>query len=116
MLSLFDINVRDTISDNALSDIFYSVMSGEATYMPSKGVLTDIISSGNLNLIQNAQLRQQLASFESGLDFLKLQETSTHSLKDKMGSQLNKNGSIRKILIDRGLNFKHKSISDTIRQ
>ena len=114
MLSLFDINVRDTISDNAISDIFYSVISGEATYMPSKGVLTDIISSGNLNLIQNAQLRQHLASFESGLDFLKLQETSTHSLKDKMRSQINKNGSIRKILIDRGLNFEHKSISDTM--
>jgi hypothetical protein len=114
MLALFDTSVRDTISGKAISDIFYSVMSGEATYNPSKGVLTDIISSGNLNLIQNTQLRQNLASFESSLDFLKLQETSTHSLKDKMRSQINKNGSIRKILKDRGLNFEHKSISDTM--
>jgi hypothetical protein len=114
MLSLFDTKVLDTISDQAISDIFYAIMSGEATFMPSKGVLTDIISSGNLNLIKNAQLRQDLASFESRLDFLKLQETATHAIKDIIRRELAKKGSIRKLLIDRGQNFEHKSISDTM--
>jgi hypothetical protein len=114
MLTLFDIYILDNVNDSTISSIFYSVMSGEATFMPSNGVLTDIISSGNLNLIQNAQLRQHLASFESELDFLKLQETSTHSLKDKMRSQINKYGSVRKILLDRGQNFENNSISDTM--
>ena len=114
MLALFDNNVRDTISNKAISDIIYSVFGGEATYMPSIGVLTDIVSSGNLNLIQNEQLRQSLASFESKLDFIKLQENATHSMKDEMQSQFNKKGSVRKVLTDRGFNFEHKSISDKL--
>ena len=114
MLTLFDNNVRDTISDKAISNIMYSVFSGEAVYNPSNGVLTDIISSGNLNLIQNKKLRQRLASFESKLEFLKLVENAVKSMKSELKSQLNKNGSIRKVLIDRGLNFDHKSISDSV--
>ena len=112
MLALFDNNVRDTISSKAISDIIYSVFGGEATYMPSKGVLTDIVSSGNLNLIQNEQLRQNIASFESKLDFIKLQENATHSIKDDMQSQFGRIGSVRKVLTDRGFNFDNKSISD----
>src|SRR5680860_868246 len=114
MLALFDNNVRDTISDKAISDLMYSIFGGEATYQPSKGVITDIISSGNLNLIKNEHLRQRLASIESTLDFLKLQENGTNTIKDKMSDLLNKNGSIRKVLIQRGINFEHSSISDTV--
>lgn len=114
MLSLFDTNVRDTISDKAISDILYSVFSGEATYQPSKGVLTDIISSGNLNLIRNEELRQRLASFESRLDFLQIMESVIKDLKIKLKNQLNKNGSVRKLLNDRGRSFEHRSISDSM--
>jgi len=114
MLTLFDANVLDTISDKAISDILYSVFSGDATYQPSKGVSTDIISSGNLNVIKNKKLRQRLASFESKLDFLKLMRNSITDLKSKLKNQLNKNGSIRKLLIDRGREFENNSISDSM--
>ncbi|MBC3847909.1 hypothetical protein H8K90_16050 [Winogradskyella echinorum] len=113
MLTLFDANVLDTTSDKAISDILYSVFSGDATFQPSKGVLTDVISSGNLNVIKNKKLRQRLASFESKLDFLKLMRTAIKDLKNKLKNQLNNNGSIRKLLIDRGRNFENKSISDS---
>jgi hypothetical protein len=114
MLTLFDNTVRDTISDKAMSNIFYSVFDGEAIYNPANGVLTDIISSGNLNLIQNKKLRQRLASFESKLEFLKIVENAISSMKSELKNQLYKNGSIRKVLIDKGLNFEHKSISDSV--
>ncbi|PIB26241.1 hypothetical protein BFP75_08355 [Maribacter sp. 4G9] len=112
MLSLFDTNIRDTISEKIVSEIIYSVFKGDATYTPSKGVLTDIISSGNLNLIQNEGLRQKIASFESTLDYLKIQENYTLATKDIMLKQLNKNGSVRRVLANRGLNFEYESISD----
>jgi hypothetical protein len=112
MLTLFDANVLDTISDKAISGMLYSVFSGDATYQPSKGVLTDIISSGNLNVIKNKKLRQRLASFKSKLDFLKLMRNTISALKNKLKNQLNKNGSVRKLLIDRGRDFEYKSISD----
>ena len=112
MLTLFDDKVRDTISEKETSDIIYSVFKGVPTYIPSKGVLTDIISSGNLNLIQNEKLRQKIASFESTLDFLKIQEVSTHEMQKELQKQLNENGSVRKVLINKGFNFEHQSISD----
>ena len=91
MLTLFDNHIRDTISDRAISNIIYSIFSGEAIYNPSNGVLTDIISSGNLNLIQNEKLRQHLASFESKLDCLKMVENSVNSIKIELKNQLKKN-------------------------
>jgi hypothetical protein len=114
MLTLFDSNVRDTISDKGISDIMYSIFGSSVSYQPSKGVLTDIISSGNLNLIQNEQLRQHLASFESTLDIFELQENGINSAKEEMIRLLNINGNIRKLLLDRGINFEHQSISDTV--
>ena len=114
MLTLFDSNVRDTISDKGISDIMYSIFGNSVSYQPSKGVLTDIISSGNLNLIQNEQLRQHLASFESTLEIFELQENGINSAKEEMIRLLNINGNIRKLLLDRGIKFEHQSISDTL--
>jgi hypothetical protein len=114
MLTLFDSNVRDTISDKGISDIMYSIFGSSVSYQPSKGVLTDIISSGNLNLIQNEQLRQHIASFESTLDIFEVQENGINSAKEEMIRLLNINGNIRKLLLDRGINFEHQSISDTV--
>ena len=114
MLTLFDNSVLDTINDKAISNLMHSVIASEATYQPSKGVLTDIVSSGNLNLIVNEQLRQNLASFESKLDFMQIQENITRSVKKELKILFNKNGSIRIILKNRGVNFEHKSISDAI--
>ena len=114
MLTLFDNNVRDTINGNEISNMIHSVVATEATYQPSKGVLTDIISSGNLNLIKNKQLRQYLASFESKLDFMQTQESITLSIKEAIKNILIKNGSIRMVLKSQGVNFMHQSISDTI--
>jgi len=114
MLTLFDNNVLDTISDKEISDIMYSIFGNTVSYRPSKGVLTDIISSGNLNLIQNEQLRQHLASFDSTSDIFEFQENGINSAKEEMIRLLNINGSIRKLLVHRGLNFEHQSISDAV--
>jgi hypothetical protein len=114
MLTLFDDNVRDTISEKETSNIIHSVFKGVTTYIPSKGVLTDIISSGNLNLIQDEKLRQKIASFESTLDFLKVQEVSVLEIHRELQKQLNENGSVRKVLINKGFNFEHQSISDSV--
>ncbi len=114
MLTLFDNKILDTITDNEISNMIHSVVATEATYQPSKGVLTDIISSGNLNLIKNKQLRQYLASFESKLDFMQKQESNTLSTKKAIKGVLIKNGSIRMVIKSKGVNFEHQSISDTI--
>ena len=65
LLTLFDRNVLDTVSNQRISQMFKPIFSSSLSYLPSTGVLTDIISSGKLNIILNKSLRQNLASFES---------------------------------------------------
>ena len=114
MLTFFDTDVRDTISEGAISEAIYSVFSGSPIYKPSMGVVTDIISSGNLNVIQNETLRQKIASFESNLDFLKSQESAIGERHDIMQTHLNKTGSVRKVLLYKGMKLEHQSISDKL--
>jgi hypothetical protein len=45
---------------------------------------------------------------------MKTQENGTRATKKDMQDLLHKNGSIRKVLISKGANFEHQSISDTI--
>ncbi len=41
-------------------------------------------------------------------------ENAIQALKSKLKNQLNKNGSIRKLLKDKGRNFEYESISDSM--
>ena len=114
LLSLFDKSILDTIGKKEMSNIIHSVMAREITYVPSIGVVTDIISSGNLNLIRNKTLRQRLASFESSLTELKRQEGYTLMVKGKFSELLFKNGSIRNILLQKDIKFTNGSISESV--
>ncbi|WKK67030.1 DUF6090 family protein [Lutimonas zeaxanthinifaciens] len=74
LIEVFQNNVIDTISERTLVNYLYQTLSNEVNYSPSKGVLTEIISSGNLRLIKNQKLKQKLASFESAIDRISHQE------------------------------------------
>ena len=74
LIGLFQKNVIDTISEKVVVNYFFETFSNEVNYTPSTGVLTEIISSGNLKLIQNQELKQKLASFESSLEQISHQE------------------------------------------
>ena len=113
LLNLFDNEVLDTVSNKYLNETFRSVFGSQMQFKPSTGVLNDIISSGNLNLIANQKLRQRLASFESSLEFLKLQENNTLTIKKNMKSIIYKEGSVRK-LAGELLNLQPNSISENI--
>lgn len=74
LVEVFQQNVIDTISERTVVNYFFETFSSEVNYTPSTGVLTEIISSGNLKLIQNQKLKQKLASFESSLEQISHQE------------------------------------------
>ena len=54
LIGLFKKNVLDTISEGAVVNYFFETFSNEIHYTPSLGVLKEIISSGNLKLIQKS--------------------------------------------------------------
>jgi len=72
LLSFFDSKVFDTLSQKSISLNMSKVTAEEIYYNPSTGVLTEIISSGNLKLFKNQELKQKLASFGNTLEFLNI--------------------------------------------
>ncbi|MCJ7468319.1 MAG: DUF6090 family protein [Maribacter sp.] len=114
LLPLFDQNVIDTISNKELSKRVFNVLGSSVSYKPSTGVLTDIISSGNLNIILNKKLRNQLASFNSSLESVKTHENDVKSMLYSLHEIFYKNGSMRNLMIANDFNFEHHSISETV--
>lgn len=74
LIQVFQQEVIDTISETTVVNYFFEAFSTEVNYAPNIGVLTEIISSGNLRLIQNQELKHKLTSFESYLNEIKHQE------------------------------------------
>ncbi|MGB5420145.1 DUF6090 family protein [Algibacter sp.] len=115
LLTLFDRNVLDTVSNQAISQMFLPILGSALGYLPAKGVLSDIISSGKLNIIENKSLRQHLASFESSLDLLDIQLNGADFADEKLRTFVYKEGSVRNIVKDIGfMDFEHKSISEKV--
>ncbi|MBN3521034.1 hypothetical protein JYB62_13575 [Algoriphagus lutimaris] len=114
LLTLFDISVLDSVSNKSISFMLDPIFGSDLSYKPSLGVVSDMISSGKLNIILNKNLRQKLASFESSLDYLKIQEEEANNIKQSLKSLLFKELSIRNIQKDIGRQFENQSISDSI--
>ncbi|MBM1107063.1 hypothetical protein JQC67_13000 [Aurantibacter crassamenti] len=115
LLTLFDKNVLDTVNSQLISQKFAPIVGSEISYVPATGVLNDIISSGKLNIILNKSLRQNLASFDSSLDFLNNQINGAEFTDKKLRTILYEKGSIRKFVLDIGfMDFEHESISEKL--
>ena len=114
LLTLFDIYVLDSVSRKSISLMIHPIFGSDLSYKPSLGVISDLISSGKLNIILNKNLRQKLASFESSLDYLKIQEEEAYNTKQSLKSLLFKEISILTIQKDLGRNFENHSISENV--
>jgi hypothetical protein len=115
LLDLFDKNVLDTVSNQIISRKFAPIFGSSVGYTPATGVLEDIISSGKLNIILNKSLRQNLASFNSSLDYLNIQFNAMDFTEEKLRTIFYKKGSVRKLVIDiQFMDFNHESISEKI--
>ena len=111
LLSLFNKEALNAAGKKRVYDMLYNLFSGDANYYPSIGVLSDIISSGNLNLIRNKNLRQHLASFESSLEYIKLQADDTKFVKRELKQLHQQFASVRNIMLNKDFTF--ETTSDT---
>lgn len=106
LLTLFNISVPDSVSNKSISLMIHPIFGSDLSCKPSLGVVSDIISSGKLNIILNKNLRQKLASFESSLDYLKIQEEEANNLKKSLKYLLFNELNIRNIQKSLGRQFK----------
>lgn len=112
LLALFDEAISKGISDDSINKRL-QVLGKGFVFQPSRGVLSDIISSGNLNVISSKQLRQRIASFESMVEYYKRQENAALNKKDKIKTIFFKRGSLRKIANEEYM-VPDKSISENV--
>lgn len=92
LTNVFDKHVLDSISEKQVAFLL-NPLGKEVIYYPASGVLTDIVSSGNLKLIKNDTLRQKLASFNNVLNRIKDQEKVASGLRDNLMQIASRNGS-----------------------
>lgn len=93
MLIFFNPKVIDTVTEASISDAF-SRLNNETIYNPSNGALLEIISSGNLKLLRNTELKQRLASFEKRVERIRVQEDEALRLRAEMEEFVRRKGSI----------------------
>ena len=89
---LFHPDTLENISEKEVA-LFLNPLGKEVVYYPSRGVTSDIISSGNLKLIRNNTLRQKIASFDNTLKRIENQEKITSDLRNNIMQITGKNGS-----------------------
>lgn len=64
-------------------DSLTSSSTGFTVFMPSEGVINDIIGSGKLDMINNNELRKKIASWEADLRMIREYETLGKEVSDK---------------------------------
>lgn len=90
---------------NVITEV-HSFKSGHILnkYSPNEGVLTEMIYSGNLNILRNLDLKQQLSSYNQFLSKVKSQEESIERRRLSFEQWIFDKGSLERILQDVGIN------------
>ena len=92
LTGLFDPDTLESISEKEVA-LFLNPLGKEVVYYPVRGVMNDIISSGNLNLIRNSELRQKIASFNNELKRVENQERVASEIRANVMQLTSQNGS-----------------------
>ncbi len=111
---LFDENIYDTITETSVNKYLFNAISPTVEFNPSMGVLTEIISSGNLKNIENFELRQQLASYGNSIEKLKQHQADGAKFYDKAVEHYLKKGNLKKTMRTMGREVKGLSKFDSI--
>ena len=99
LTGLFDPDTLESISEKKVA-LFLNPLGKEVVYYPVRGVMNDIISSGNLNLIRNSELRQKIASFNNELKRVENQERVASEIRANVMQITSQNGSFAMMFAD----------------
>ena len=102
LIETFNVQVLDTISERTIAVNLSGTLSREINFVQSSGVLSEILSSGELKLIQNIELKHHLAGFGSWIEQNEQQEDEVNQFRKDITSQLLKSGNFKKIITELG--------------
>jgi len=114
MMLSFKAGVSDTISEKTIANNTYQTLGNEINFTPNTGVLTEIISSGELRLIQNHELKQKLAAFGSWLTKVKQQEVEVLTSRLQSLDFIINNGNFKSLYTSLGRDMDWETTLDTV--
>lgn len=91
------------ISDEEHTNLIVNAFLAEPNYQAATGVLMEMISSGNLKIISNIELKRSLAAWESRLNRISNQEKEVYLYRKHYTDHLRKYGSYKRIFDESGL-------------
>lgn len=91
-------NERSFLPEEKLSQLLFQSFAYEVAYNPNSSVLNEMISSGSLKDISNAELRVHLTTWESIIESIRIQEQDLRNQREKVRDMFRgEAGSIRTI-------------------
>ncbi|MEL7271718.1 MAG: DUF6090 family protein [Bacteroidota bacterium] len=102
MIQSFSSTSKDTISEQTISLYGSETFGVEINFEPEAGVLSEIISSGQLKLILNNQLKHKLAGFSSKIHEIEQQEREVLDYRIMAIKQMVNEGNMERVYADLG--------------
>ncbi|NER17556.1 DUF6090 family protein [Spongiivirga citrea] len=103
MMQSFSNSSKDTITELSLANYASDTFGTEINFEPETGVLTEIISSGQLKLIQNNELKHNLAGLQSKIDEIKQQEKEVLDYRLMAIKKMINEGNMERVYADIGI-------------
>ncbi|MFS4447322.1 DUF6090 family protein [Maribacter sp. 2307UL18-2] len=103
MIQSFSSTSKDTISEQTIAIYGSETFGKEINFEPETGVLTEIISSGQLKLILNNKLKHKLAGLQSKIDEIKQQEKEVLDYRIIAIKQMINEGNMERVYADLGI-------------
>ena len=97
MIQSFNNTSKDTITEQTIAMYGSQTFGTEINFEPETGVLTEIISSGQLKLILNNKLKHKLAGFNSKIKEIEQQEKEVHDYRNMAIKQMINEGNMERV-------------------
>jgi len=114
MIESFKSGVSDTISEKTIAYNTYQTFGSEINFAPNTGVLSEIISSGELRLIQNQELKHKLAAFGSWIEKIKQQEEEVLTHRRDNTNYIINHGNFKSLYNSLGVDLNWQTALDSV--
>ncbi|MFX0556667.1 DUF6090 family protein [Maribacter sp. CXY002] len=84
------------INEKELSQLMVGIFKNEPRFSPNQGTVQEVINSGRLSILSNAQLRKAISSWQSTLETVKRQENYVVERRDVGHDFFLKEGNFRR--------------------
>ncbi|MFK8032400.1 MAG: DUF6090 family protein [Gammaproteobacteria bacterium] len=98
----FNSEVKSTMTGKQIAIVVGNALGQEINFSPETGALTEIVSSGQLKLVLDSDLKHKLAGFNSKIDEIEQQEQEVYTYRMMAIEDVIQYGNMEKAYVDMG--------------